>query len=213
MLRAGAAESTFWTGHDQIWPLYTTRYALNTLRRDDAERALVSLYGMLAQGFTRHTFICGEGCALTPVEDGRFFYCPPNSAANSHFLSVLRYALVQDWDLDDDGKPETLRLFFATPRAWLVDGKSIDLERAPTAFGPVSVKMTSKLAESTMVAEAMLPERNRARRILLRARVPEGYKIVSAKAGTQILEVDEQGTVDLSSLKGKVQIAFQTKRI
>jgi hypothetical protein len=213
MLRAGAAQSTFWTGYDQIWPLYTTRYALDTLRRDDPERALVSLYGMLAQGFTRNTFICGEGCDLTPVDEGgRFFYCPPNSAANSHFLSLLRCALVQDWDLDDDGKPETLRLFFATPRAWLEDGKAIKLERAPTAFGPVSVRMKSKLAESTVVADIELPQRNQARRVLLRARVPEGYQIVSARAGARALEVDEKGTVDLSPFKGKVQIVFKTRR-
>src|SRR5204862_6814739 len=35
----------------------------------------------------------------------------------------LRYLLVQDYDLDDDGRPETLRLRFAAPRPWLEDGK------------------------------------------------------------------------------------------
>ena len=105
-------------------PLYGTRYTLDTLRRDDPERALVSFYGMLAQGLTRNTFIGGEGCTLVPVDaGGRFFYCPPNSAASAHVLSMLRYMLVQDWDLDDDGKPETLRLAFATPKRWLEDGK------------------------------------------------------------------------------------------
>ena len=75
------------------------------MRRDDVERGLVSFYGMLAQGFTRNTFICGEGASLKPLDDrGRLFSLPPNSAANSHFLSMLRYLLVQDSDLDDDGK-------------------------------------------------------------------------------------------------------------
>jgi hypothetical protein len=83
-------------------------------------------YGMLAQGFTRNTFVCAEGCSLAPVDDGgRFFYCPPNSAANAHFLSMLRHLLVQDRDLNDDGRPETLRLLFATPRRWLEDGQTI----------------------------------------------------------------------------------------
>src|SRR5207249_3014967 len=73
-------------------------------------RALVSFYGMLAHGFTRNTFVAGEGNSLSPVNDfGRQFYCPPNSAGNGHFLQMLRNLLVQDWDLDDDGKPETLR--------------------------------------------------------------------------------------------------------
>ena len=35
-----------------------------SLRRDDPERALVSLYGMLAQGFTRNTLIAAEGSTL-----------------------------------------------------------------------------------------------------------------------------------------------------
>ena len=140
MTRAGGAQNNFWTGPDRINPLYGTRYALDTLRRDDPERALVSFYGMLAQGFTRNTLIAGEGCTLAPVDDGgRFFYCPPNSAGNAHFLSMLRNLLVQDWDLDDDGEPETLRLLFGTSRRWLEDGKQIDVERMPTAFGRVSM--------------------------------------------------------------------------
>jgi hypothetical protein len=213
MLRAGAATSTFWTGNHQVWPLYTTRYALDTLRRDDPERALVSLYGALAQGFTRNTFNSGEGVALTPVDDGgRFLFCPPNSAANSHILSTLRNLLVQDWDLDDDGKPETLRLFFGTPKRWLEDGKTIRLERAPTAFGEVSVDMESRLSEGKVIAKLGLPERNHPRQTLLRARVPEGWRVAGARADSRVLKVDERGTVDVSSLKGKAEVVFDVRK-
>ncbi len=213
MLRAGATENTFWTDKYQIWPLYTTRYVLEKLRSDDPERALVGLYGDLAQGFTRNTFICGEGCALTPLDQGgRFMYCPPNSAANSHFLSTLRWCLVQDWDLDDDGKPETLRLFFATPKRWLEDGKVINVERAPTAFGPVSVRMESRLSQGVVNAEVSLPERNHPKQILLRARVPYGWKVTGAICEGKPLEADSSGTVDLSSRKGRALIAFQVQR-
>ena len=160
MLRAGGGY-TFWTSSARINPLYGTRYALDTLRRDDPERALVSFYGMLAQGFTPNTFVSGEGCSLSAADPGgRFLYCPPNSAANAHFLSMLRNLLVQDWDLDDDGQPETLRLLFATPKRWLEDGKTLTVERAPTAFGPVSVRVQSKLAQGELVADLDLPTRN-----------------------------------------------------
>ena len=57
MLRAGGSEFNFWTGEHRLNPLYGTRYALHVLRRDDPERALVNLYGMLAQAFTRNTFV------------------------------------------------------------------------------------------------------------------------------------------------------------
>ena len=212
MLRAGGA-FVFWTSGARINPLYGTRYALGTLRRDDPERALVSFYGMLAQGLTRNTFEGGEGCSLTPLDEGgRLFYCPPNSAAGSHLLSMLRYMLVQDWDTDGDGKPETLRLLFATPKRWLEDGKVISIERAPTAFGPVSARVKSKLSQGEVIAEVDLPQRNTPKAKLLRIRVPDGWRVTSAQAGSQEFKADERGTVDISSLKGRNTLHFKVAR-
>jgi hypothetical protein len=213
MIRSGGMANTSWNTEFKINPLYGTRYALDTLRRDDPERALASFYGMLAQGFTRNTFVCGEGAALVPLDkNGRLLSLPPNSAANAHFLSMLRYALVQDWDNDDDGVPETLRLGFATPKRWLADGKGYEVERAPTAFGPVSIRTTSNLAKGEIVADVELPSRNRPKSTLLRARVPDGWKVVNANAGGDKLSVDEKGTVDLSSLRGKQVIRFRVEK-
>jgi hypothetical protein len=212
MMRAGGGY-TFWTSSARINPLYGTRYTLDALRRDDPERALVSLYGMLAQGFTPNTFVSGEGCSLSPADPGgRFFYCPPNSAANAFFLSTLRNALVQDWDLNDDGEPETLRLLFATPRRWLEDGKTITVERAPTAFGPVSLRVQSNLTQGEILADLELPARNIPNQTLLRIRVPEGWRVTSAQAADQSLAVDIRGTVDVSSLRGKVRLRFEAER-
>ncbi len=129
---------------------------------------------MLAQGLTRNTFVGGEGCTLQPVDaGGRFFYCPPNTAANAHFLSMLRNLLVQDWDLNDDGRPETLRLLFATSRRWLEDGKSISIQRAPTAFGPVSLTVQSHLSQGTVEIDLDKPKRSKAESVLLRLRLPK----------------------------------------
>lgn len=213
MLRAGGGQFNFWTSDNRINPLYGTRYALDTMRRDEPERALVAFYGMLAQGFTRNTFICGEGCDLEPMDEGgRVFYCPPNSAANAHFLSMLRHLLVQDWDLDGDGKPETLRLAFATPKRWLEDGKVITVERAPTAFGPVSWKLESKLSAGQVVAELDLPARNTPEKTLLRVRVPEGWRVNAAESGGRALAVDPTGTVDITALRGRALIKFAVAR-
>jgi hypothetical protein len=213
MLRAGGGY-TFWTSAARISPLYGTRYALDTLRRDDPERALVSFYGMLAQGFTPNTFVSGEGCSLAPADPGgRFLYCPPNSAANAHFLSMLRNLLVQDCDLDDDGRPETLRLLFATPKRWLEDGKTIKVERAPTAFGPVSVRVQSHLSQGELLADLDLPTRNTPRQTLLRLRLPDGWRLTSAKAGNQPLNLDDRGTADITALQAKATIRFHAEPI
>jgi len=212
MLRAGGGY-TFWPGAFRINPLYGTRYALDTLRRDDPERALVSFYGMLAQGLTRNTFVGAEGCSLTPSDaGGRFMYDPPNSAANAHLLSMLRYMLVQDWDLDDDGVPETLRLLFATSKRWLEDGKEIKVERAPTAFGPVSIRVQSKLADGKVNAEVELPQRNPPKQTWLRIRVPDGWRVTSGRSGQSELKVDERGTADISALRGKAALEFAVER-
>lgn len=213
MVRAGGSAHGFWTGAERINPLYGTRYVVDTLRRDDPERALVSFYGMLAQGFTRNTLVAGEGCTLTPVDDGgRFFYCPPNSAGNSHLLTMLRNLLVQDFDLDDDGEPETLRLMFGTSRRWLEDGQKISVERAPTAFGPVSVRMESQIKAGRVTATVALPARNQPQQTLLRARVPEGWRVIGATVGEKSLSVDDNGTVDLTAERGTVVVAFAVGR-
>lgn len=213
MTRSGGAQPTFWTSPHRTNPLYGTRYVIDALRRDDPERALVSFYGMLAQGFTRNTFVTGEACDLEPVDaGGRFFYCPPNTAGNGHFLSMLRHLLIQDFDQDDDGTPETLRLLFATPRRWLEDGQTIRVERAPTAFGPMSLHVSSRLDRGEILAEVDLPARNPPKATLLRARVPEGWRVVSASSGGRAYPVDPRGTVELSGLRGKTAVRFTVRK-
>ena len=114
--------------------------------------------------------------------------------------------------MDGDGTPETLRLLFATPQLWLADGKTIRVERAPTAFGPVSLQAHSRLSQGEVVVEIELPQRNQAKQTLLRPRVPAGWKVVSANTTESKLKTDEKGTVDISALKGKATIHFQVKK-
>lgn len=216
MTRSGGTAHAFWTGPDRVNPLYGNRYVTDVLRRDEVERGLVSFYGMLAQGFTRNTFIVGEGCTLEPVDQGgRIFYCPPNTAGNGHFLTMLRNLLVQDWDSDDDGRPDTLRLMAATPRRWLSDGQVVRCQAAPTAFGPVSCTLTSQLSAGRVNAEVDLPalaDREPASKILLRARVPDGYRCTRASCDDEELAVDEQGSVDLTGRQGRVKVVFSVEK-
>lgn len=192
--------------------LYTLRYGLALLRRDDVDRAQVTLYGKLTHGMTRDTFIDGEGSSLVPLDHyGRPTYLPPDSSGNAFFLQHLRYTFVQDWDLDDDGKPDTLRLMFATPPLWLADGKEINIEHAPTAFGDVSVRMCSALKKGTVTADVTAP-RLTPRHMLLRARVPTGWKVTGASIEGKALKVDSRGTVDLTGRTGKLPIVFTVKR-
>ena len=192
--------------------LYSLGYADELLRRDQADRALVSFYGKLAQGLTRETFIGGEASGLDPLDrHGRGLYLPPNSAGNGLFLWLLRNLVVQDRDSDDDGRPDALRLLFATPRPWLEQGKVIKLRRAPTAFGEVSLEARSRLEQGEVVVRAVLPPRP-AKRILLRARLPAGWEATAASLGDRSLPVDGGGSVDLSGAKGEITVSFQVRK-
>jgi hypothetical protein len=126
---------------------------------------------------------------------------------------MLRYLVVQDWDMDDDGTPETLRLCFATPKRWLEDGREIKVRRSPTAFGLVSLVVQSRINKGEVTAKLELPTRNAAKQTLLRIRVPDGWRVISAKAGSHELEVDERGTADVSKLKGKTSVRFRVAKL
>lgn len=221
LVRSGGTAHGFWTGPDRINPLYSNRYVVDALRRDDVDRALVSFYGMLAQGFTRNTFVGGEGCTLRPVDSGgRFFYCPPNSAANGFFLTMLRHMLIQDFDLDGNGRPESLRLMFGTSPRWLEHGKSVDVHNAPTAFGTVSCHLHSEIDQGRLTATVNLPQRNRPDRILLRLRLPAGFRwesatVIHRHSETGLpSETDRQpnamdaSVIDLTEFQGTLQIRF-----
>jgi hypothetical protein len=191
--------------------LYGLRYNLTLLRRGDRDHALVALYGQLAQAMTRDTFIGGEGSRfLHGDKDGRSFYLPPNSASNATFLTTLRYLMIQDWDLDDDGKPETLRLLDAIPPRWLRDGAKLRVEKAPTAFGEISFAVSSDLKAGKVEVELQSPARPVAK-WTLRLPDPPGYTIADMKIGTDALKRDADGRIDLTGRTGKFRVVYSVK--
>ena len=90
-------------------------------------------------------------------------------------------------------KAETLRLCFATPPAWLADGKEIKVSNAPTQFGPVSFTIQSKLSQGIVDVDLDLPTRNPPAKSLLRLRLPDGAKLIGSSDGE---------TIDISNLHG-----------
>jgi hypothetical protein len=192
--------------------LYGLRYQLTLLRRDDREHALAGFYGHLAQGMTRDTFIGGEGSRFLHGDRfGRSFYLPPNSASNAMFLTTLRYLLVQDWDTDDDGRPDTLRLLYGAPRRWLEDGRVLTMERAPTVFGAVSLRAESRLGRGE-VAVTVTPPPRRPEHFLLRVPLPAGWKAVSAEAAEKRLPLAGDGSVVLPPDSGRLTVRFRVEK-
>src|SRR5262249_22136147 len=119
----------------------------------------------------------------------------------------LRYLLIQDWDLDDDGKPETLRLLYGAPANWFRDGAVLKVERAPTVFGELSLRVESHLSRGEVLA-AIDPPPRRPAKTLLRLPLPPGWRVVSATAGGQELHLGPAGAVELPEAKNRFAVRF-----
>jgi len=76
----------------------------------------------------------------------------------------------------------------------------------------VSVRAESRLSDGRVVINADLPSRNPAKQTLLRARVPDGWRVTAARIADKRLTVDDQGTVDLSGQTGSVSVVFDVER-
>ncbi|MGH3385618.1 MAG: hypothetical protein ACRDO1_13645 [Nocardioidaceae bacterium] len=199
---------------------------------DQADQLVLSLYGKLAHGMTRGTFVSGEahnvgpiltkwptcrgkpGCVPPSVTDGwtedeyyRAMYMPPNSANNTSFLEALRLMLVHT-RTDRLDRPTGLNLAYATPRGWLEQGKSIRVADLPTEFGTLAYEITSNIDHHQVTAEVDVPSRDAIDHLSLRVRVPSGkemaYVLVNGRAWKEFDRDDE--TVDLSGLTGHVSI-------
>jgi hypothetical protein len=77
----------------------------------------------------------------------------------------------------------------------------------------VSVNLESHLSRGEVVATVALPDRQLPTRTLMRARVPDGWRVQRANADGKTLSLDEQGTVDLTGLRGKVAVKFEVARV
>jgi hypothetical protein len=96
----------------------------------------------------------------------------------------------------DDG---ALLIGQAIPRAWLQDGKVIEVQRAPTYFGPMSFTMRSESARGIITAEVSLSQRRLPGALLVRFRHPDGKPL-------RAVTLNGKAWTDFSSEKEWVRI-------
>lgn len=94
------------------------------------------------------------------------------------------------------------------PAAWMADGRSVVVERAPTRFGRVSYRITSHVTTGRIEAEIDLPERATPATVALRLRHPNGRRLrralVNGAPAEQIDPANE--VVYLRGFRGRVQL-------
>jgi hypothetical protein len=145
---------------------------------DEPDLLALSLYGQLGTAMTQGTFVSGEAISVLPVGTSfyRSMYMPPNLGANSSYLETLRLLLVHE-RRGLRGSPNGLDLAFATPRAWLADGGTFGVQKAPTSFGTLSYTVTR--AGNTVTADVTLPKTTAT--VRLRLRLPLGPHVVRVR--------------------------------
>jgi hypothetical protein len=152
-------------------PVYNQQ-AMAYLLRDDPKAVIRAFYSYMACAFSHSVF--------EPVEHrwawGQYFGPPSTDGA---WFELYRNMLIRE--LDDD----TLLLLQATPRKWLQDGKTIEIERAPTYYGRLSLKIESQAASNKILTQIDMPDRQRPKVLIVSLRHPMSKPIKSVTVNGQ----------------------------
>lgn len=146
-------------------PVYN-QHATAYLWRDNAKAVIRTFYSYMASAFSHS--------ALEPVEHrsthGQYFGPPSTDGA---WFELYRNMLLLEQDDD------SLLLAGFIPRRWLEDGKRIEVRRAPTRFGVLSMSLQSSSAAGRLEAEVQMPDRARPSALLVRFRHPASRRMRS----------------------------------
>lgn len=114
----------------------------------------------------------------------------------SRFVMWLRQLLI--WENGDE-------LWFGRgiPRAWLEDGKTVCIERAPTYFGRASLAIRSEAKSGRIRATVAIPGRNVPKNVWLRLRHLEGKQPVRVRINGKALSGDRIIGEDIRLVPGE----------
>jgi hypothetical protein len=124
---------------------------------------------------------------------------PHKTHEEAWFLMETRWMLYLE-----DGS--TLRLLPGIPRKWLEDGKSIELNNVASYFGPLQLKVESRLSEGFIEASVKCDTNTKPGTITIRLPHPEGQKPVSIQGR----EYDEKTeTLTIPDFQGEATVRLQ----
>ena len=146
-------------------PVYNQQ-ATAYLLRDEPAAVVRAFYSYLTSAFS-HT-------VLEPVEhywgQGQYFGPPSTDGA---WFELFRNMLVHERG------DNVLAIAQATPRAWLRDGRTIEIRRAPTYYGEMSAAIVSRAAAGEIRADIQLRGTRRPGALQVRFRHPDARRMRS----------------------------------
>ncbi|MBN1490131.1 MAG: hypothetical protein JXA69_09455 [Phycisphaerae bacterium] len=177
----GFCEGTIrWTGFpDAIHPYLSAYTTMASLARGEHEQVVEDYFWYLLHSSATHAF--PEGIFFKR----RFAWADtiPHVTGACNFAILLRHMIVHERD-------DELHLLAAVPDTWLADGREIRVERAPTHFGVLSLRVAGQ-KDGVRVDLRRATERP-ARRTLLY--LPRSRRLVQPVGGIEVVYRDEQRT-------------------
>jgi hypothetical protein len=201
-------------GPGGIDALYGLGYILSKLHSGRIREFLLGFYAFQAFDMEHTCFTSRES---TPVYSSdlhlRRLYksaavTDPLPCSSAVALILLRHMLVTEETLGAGKHTGSLLVLWGAPRRWFRDGKSITVERMPTHFGPLSLRVESRVARGVIEAEVVAPGRDPCTSIKLRLRHPDGAKFRSVIVNGQPHADADSGAeiVEIRQPKGKYRV-------
>ncbi len=146
---------------------YYSRHPIVHLRRGEVKPFLKAYYNTVAALADRQTYTFWE----------HYFGASPHKThEEGWFLMDTRWMLWME-------RGSTLELLAGAPRAWLEDGQRIELDRVASYFGPLTVRVESKLNQGRLEAAIECPGDRKPRAVEIRLPHPLGRKAVRVAGG------------------------------
>jgi hypothetical protein len=101
---------------------------------------------------------------------------------------------------------QTLKLLSGIPRDWMENGKCIELNRIASYFGPISLKVESKLNQGQIEAKIECSSNQQPKIIELRLPHPQGKKATKVKGGTYNAQTE---TIRIKPFKNSAEVILE----
>lgn len=177
-------------GFAKVQPYYGRNAEVYALR-DDVKPFVRSYFNSLASLLNTEV--------LTLWEHFRHSGAWDKTHETGYFLHQTRLMLVQERGND-------LWIAPLIPSDWLQNGKTLEVKNAPTRFGPMSFRITSRKEAREMAVDVVTPTRPKPQRLIVRLRHPERRAI-------QSVQVDGQTHRDFDAKQGTVFLEPSPQRL
>jgi hypothetical protein len=149
---------------------YYSRHPILHLRRGEVNAFSKAFYNAAASLADRETYTFWE----------HYFHASPHKThEEAWFLMENRWRLYLE-------EGDTLSVLPGIPRAYLEDGKRIEIDGMKSYFGPIHLSVHSELAQRRIVARLECRSDHGPRRVKLRLPHPRGLKAISAQGGRHL---------------------------